>query len=461
VAQGFVRNLEVDYVNEEGRCTPIEINATVLSTGKNLRILTLCRDISRRKNAEDRLRRLLDFDELINALLGRFASATMAEVDEQIRSSLKQVGLFIGVDNVFVVLASEDMSTWSSVYSWTRPGFPDTQPHYQQMPMGTIAWSERILLGDEILRINRLDELPPEAATDRAVYKREGVKSLLMVPLRGKEGRIHGCVGLWSFSRQITWIEEDSRRLHILSETIANVLERKQAEEALQKAHEELEQKVKDRTAKLRALAVQLDRAEEKERQRIAQILHDDLQQIISGARFTLVGLRDTASKAGQQSILEKTDDYLEKAHQIMRALCLDLHPPVLHEVGVGAALHWLKGDMQEKFGLTVEVTVDKSVEPTTANVRSFVFQSARELLFNVAKHARVKSAQVRLERLDADWMMIEVKDQGVGFDPERVKPNSYGLFSIRERVDYVGGQMKIVSAPGKGASIRLTLPRL
>ncbi len=91
--------------------------------------------------------------------------------------------------------------------------------------------------------------------------------------------------------------------------------------------------------------------------------------------------------------------------------------------------------------------------------LRTFAFNAVRELLFNVVKHGKVKSAHVRLSATDAGSVRIEVRDRGIGFDPKQIKPTSFGLFSIRERTDHLGGAMEIQSKAGKGSCITLTLP--
>lgn len=259
-------------------------------------------------------------------------------------------------------------------------------------------------------------------------------------------------------SRLIRGAEGKARHHHA---AFVDITRRKQAEEALQKAHDELEQKVKERTAKLRALTVQLNQTEEQEQHRIAKILHEDLQQIVAGSRFALSQLKERGdNKQEREVLLQKVNDYLEKAHQSIHSLCLDLHPPILHELGLSGGLQWLQNDVKEKFGLAVDMAFDRTVEPISATLRSFAFQAVRELLFNVVKHAGVKSAQVRVKPVNPDSIQIEVEDQGVGFDPSQVKPSGFGLFSIRDRVDFLGGQAEISSARGTGSLIRLILPR-
>lgn len=241
-----------------------------------------------------------------------------------------------------------------------------------------------------------------------------------------------------------------------------DITDRKNAEEALRKAKAELEQKVRERTARLRALAVQLNQAEEQEQRRIAKILHDDLQQIVAGSRYFLGQLKDESlSSRERRDVLKRVEGSLEKAQQLMRSLCMDLHPPILHELGLCAGLKWLQVDVKQRLDLDMELDADDEAEPASASVRSFLFQAVRELLFNVVKHARVRKAQVELRPVDAGTLLLQVQDRGVGFDPGQIQPASFGLFSIRERVDFLGGQVKIQSAAGKGTRIGITMPRI
>ncbi len=254
-------------------------------------------------------------------------------------------------------------------------------------------------------------------------------------------------------------IHADGKVVRVLT-VVRDITDRKLAEQSLQKAHDELELRVMERTAKLRALTVQLEQAEENERKRIAQVLHEELQQIIVGARMMLKGLRTGMARGNPQETIEQVDGVLIKAHQVTRALCLGLHPPILFDAGVGEGLEFLADDMKCNFGLTTTLELDETAEPPTPALRAFIFRAVRELLLNVVKHAGPTRAVVRMAPVDADSLLIEVKDEGVGFDPTRNRPTSFGLFSIRERVDFLGGQSKIVSAPGKGTCIQLTLPR-
>lgn len=210
---------------------------------------------------------------------------------------------------------------------------------------------------------------------------------------------------------------------------------------------------------KLRELTSELVRAEEKERARIADILHDDLQQILVAAKYAASGM-DLQPRDEQARTVHLLMDMLGKAIDTSRLVTTALRPPALYELGVGAALFWLAEEMKKKHGLTVELQVDAAAEPVTMDARIFVFQAVREMLLNVVKHAGVRLVHVRMALTPQGQVRVEVADEGAGFPTAAGQPRGFGLFSIRERASLMGGLLDIKSAAGHGATISLTMPR-
>ncbi len=266
--------------------------------------------------------------------------------------------------------------------------------------------------------------------------------------------------------------------------------ERKQMEEELRKAKHDLEDRVMKRTAELsltvqavqaeiarrtlaeqallerseqlRALASQLALAEQHERRRVAQILHDDLQQLLVGAKFRIAPLERNRDKHVRRMALE-VQDLIDHSLEVSRSLTGELCPPILGEGGLIPALEWLSRWMREKHNLRVETEIDILDVPETEDLTSLLFQAVRELLFNVVKHANTDNARVKVERIE-DQIRITVADKGAGFEmaelsPKGTAPGGFGLFSIRERLLLVGGNMEIDSAPGNGCRISLRIP--
>jgi signal transduction histidine kinase len=247
--------------------------------------------------------------------------------------------------------------------------------------------------------------------------------------------------------------------------------QRKRAEEALRRLNADLEQRVTERTRdlvasnhRLQALASELTLAEQRERKRLASELHDYLAQILALGRIKMSQLRQKVSgqAAAVPQLVAEIDGLLEKAGEYTRTLMAKLNPPVLDELGLPSALNWLAKQMP-LHGLLVEVRLSQDRVPLPDDQAVLLFQSVRELLLNVAKHAGTDRAIVSLT-LDPDQQLsIEVQDQGRGFDPLAVESKSenghFGLFSVKERMQAMGGRLDVRSRPGEGTTVTMRLP--
>ncbi len=259
----------------------------------------------------------------------------------------------------------------------------------------------------------------------------------------------------------------DSRSL---AGAIRYAMERKQAEQELKSLNETLEQRVAERTAtatrraaQLQCLASELTRTEHRERRRLAQILHDHLQQLLYAARLHLDTLRRrNPADPPLPETIDRIDALLGECIAESRSLTVQLCPPVLYEAGLAAALEWLGRHMDQTCGLTVEVEVDPRAEPESEELRILLFEAARELLFNVVKHAHTHSAQVKMTATDSGEVRLAISDEGVGFTPADQKPEKttavgFGLFSIRERLELLGGRLEVDTAPGRGTRVTIS----
>jgi PAS domain S-box-containing protein len=240
----------------------------------------------------------------------------------------------------------------------------------------------------------------------------------------------------------------------------------RQAEQELRELTAVLERKVAERTAvaelrsrQLQALAVEVIEAGELERSQIAELLHDELQQLIASARLRV----DAATRAtGSGDGLAGVDEVLVEALGISARLSHHLSPALLHHVSLQAALEWLARDMAEQFALEVEMAADGLDDLAATALTTFLFRAVEELLLNVAKHAGTPRARVTVTRLN-DHVAVRVEDDGRGFDPDSVtsagSPVGFGLLKLRERAAYIGGSLQVDSKPGRGATLTLTVP--
>lgn len=256
-------------------------------------------------------------------------------------------------------------------------------------------------------------------------------------------------------------LEDDAESVAFLFD----IGERKRAEQALQSLNETLEQRIAERTheverraEQLRGLALQLTQAEYQEARRIAENLHNELQPLLVAAKLRVQALRKTCGDVELVDI----QTLLDRAFAVSRALTTEISPPVLQQPDLQPAIEWLADQATEQYGLRVRVTVRGSIPPIPDQLRVLLFQSVRELLLNVAKHADTHCAVVTLDGRTPGVLHATVRDAGIGFDPAAARSprdSGFGLFSLQERIGWIGGQVAIESAPGRGTAVVVSAP--
>ena len=250
--------------------------------------------------------------------------------------------------------------------------------------------------------------------------------------------------------------------------TIEDITDRERDREELRTLNIDLEQRVTDGTAlaehrsqQLRSLASDLVHSEQRERDRLARVLHDNLQQLLIAAKLQLGSLSSRVQDERSQRAVTLIEDLLTQSLDTSRSLTVELSPILLSEAGLHAALPWLGRKMEAQQGLLVQMEINAKVEQDEEGVALLLFQAVRELLLNVVKHTGVGSARVSLDRIDGDLVRIVVSDEGAGFHPAILRASEdlstgLGLSSLKERLEHVGGRCEIDSAPGRGTRVTL-----
>jgi len=243
-----------------------------------------------------------------------------------------------------------------------------------------------------------------------------------------------------------------------------------ESEARLRELATHLERRVEERTvelrrshARLRALANELNLAEQRERKRLAGDLHDYLAQLLVVLRMKLRQTARLVTDGKAENMLKEADHILTQSLDYTRSLVAELTPPALHEFGLTQALAWLASQMKQ-HDLHVLVTPQPDTLTIPEDQAMLLFQSVRELLFNVLKHANAKRATISLSVTAHHELHLSITDDGCGFDPEflsRTPPDTkrFGLFSIRERLAAMGGRFEIHSTVGQGTRALLVTP--
>jgi signal transduction histidine kinase len=213
----------------------------------------------------------------------------------------------------------------------------------------------------------------------------------------------------------------------------------------------------------LRALATEITLAEERARRKLAGELHDGPAQNLAGMAMTIAALKRRTSDQEQLALLDETEQVLADTTLQARTLMLELAPPGLHESGLLEALRWLAERVTKQQRIMVSVEDDGIPKPLEDSVQVLLFQTVRELLQNVVKHARSKRATVRCSVQD-EVLALDVIDPGIGFEVHAVdrlptRQGGFGLFNIRERLKLMGGSVDIHSVIGEGTTVRIRVP--
>jgi signal transduction histidine kinase len=262
---------------------------------------------------------------------------------------------------------------------------------------------------------------------------------------------------------QAPWLIPSSRTI-FFNEAVINFediaqfkqseVETRQKQLRLESVNEQLNDLVAGQTEQIGQLASEVLLAGHKVRTAVSHLLHDDLQQILVSMKLKILAIEQLQSI--DEDILHgqllELFEATNLAIAVTRQVASDLKPPILSNKDFMALIQWLVKVMNRQYGLVVEVK--GSVRPSwlKEEVSSFLFQTIRELLFNVVKHAGVNEVLVEVSEA-SDRLSIAVSDSGEGFDTAITmqQPSSLGLFNIRRQLELFGGQFQIESQPGLG----------
>lgn len=468
------------------------------------------RDLSGQQHVEqslglsaERLRLLHNMDQSILEApsLGAIAHVALSHIRQLIPCQRASIDLLDQATQEITVLAVN------------ADGGPQIQAG-MHVPLHMVADTEQLQRGGRL--VADADTLPPSFPLDREL-RAGGLRSWVNISLIAG-GQLIGLLNLGAaqphfftaeyldigseaarplaIALQQTRLQEEIQRQTLeLAKTNrelrTEIVERNRAEQALREAHNELEQRVGERTAALatanaalqeeiaerkqaettlQALSHQLLQAQERERRQIARELHDEIGQALTALKINLDSLQ-TKTKTSHDSvssaeIIDRLTDSRNITRQLLqqvRDLSLDLHPSLLDDLGLVAALRWYVDRQAQRMGFVAEVLAEPLEPRPSPTVETVCFRIAQEAVTNMVRHAQARRVQIELCQ-DAHTLVLRIRDDGVGFDVQAaqekaIRAGSMGLRGMQERVQLVGGKIETISAPGCGTEIRAYVP--
>jgi len=457
-------SFETKHRTKSGEIRNVQVSSRAISIrGKNF-VQSIWRNITEQKRAEEALHK----SELEMRMRNRIAQIFLTIPDEEMYGEVLQVvlealesryGIFGFIDeHGTLVIPSMTRDIWEQCQ------VPDKTILYPRETWGGI-WGQSLI-------------------EKRSLYANEGLRvpeghlpiiSVLVVPIKyGGE-----VIGLFEVANKATgYDEKDKAFLETIAEHISPVLnarlqrdrqekDRNKAQQALKEAHDELERRVQERTAKLRRVSSLLLDVQENARKRIAGELHDSIGQSLTAIKFGLENVISSISQdAVEESIelLEALIPVVQQASEEVRQIHTDLRPSLLDDLGIISTISWFCREFEKVYsGIKIEKQVNMEEKEIPEPLKIVIFRVLQEALNNISKYGKANHVRISLKGITGKLEFI-VEDNGLGFDIEHMRyvkssKRGLGLTSMKERIELSGGAFAIESTPGVGTVVRASWP--
>lgn len=398
--------------------------------------------------AERKLHERLRYEEG----LAMFSRSLLSDDETAIREALGSLLSTSGTERVYIFGNSIDDTGELGARILYEMRSNRAAPAIEKSPFGKFRYSIAGDLQNRLENGGTITNLLSDFTSGKGKkFKTKSDYSLLVLPIT-IGSKWSGFMGFVDTDSGREWSDNDVRLLRTASEIVGLYIGRKNSE---QRVHSYQDQ--------LRHLAYELSIAEERQRKQLATQLHDTIVQNLAISKINMGMMKNELHNDEISGKIDKIVSLIDLSIKQSRNLMNELSPPMLFDLGFAEAIEGLIDDLEVKFGLKAEITRGYKALRLPQDKAIVLYTSMRELMMNVIKHSGSKEAKISLN-IAKENLYIEIADNGKGFDPDTVLAapgvdKGFGLFSVRERLSYIDGELTIDSVPGKGTTVTLRIP--
>lgn len=386
-------------------------------------------------------------DRIMADIATRLGTCTVETSEACIRQCLETLGRVAGADRCVVIELDRRGDTFSQTYRWHRAGIADSKPQLQNQPVGAVYDTLKKTAASGSLYI-RLQDVTPQSGQYRYMRSVDAV-AVAYAPLRRSDG-ISGVVGLTWVTSSRRWSRDTAVLLQSTAQVLGGTLMRVDSQRNDQSYRESL-----------RELTAQMVSLDDKIRRETAADLHDGAAQSLAVARLRLAQVR--SHKAPSPDALRSVEEMIVTALSEIRGVIRRMIPSELYELGLVHALRQFVTETRQQLDFKLTMDVEGDIEHLTDHIAGLVYRAARELTTNAIKHASAQRVSIAVWQTPT-MLHLAVSDDGRGFQARRsgqraADATGLGLFSLRERLRAVGGDIQI-NSDRDGTRVEINVPR-
>ncbi|MFH0908530.1 MAG: PAS domain S-box protein [bacterium] len=429
---------ELKIRTKQGEDRWVDFSSNTVDSDGRPAVLGVAFDITKRKRAEEQLFRRVESERITMLVATDLGSLVGGTMEKRVRNALSRIAGLLGAQTSNLLLFSDDMTIVTEVHEWRARGVPSVKGLLHEMRIDHARYIAPRVLAGEIVKVERVADLPADADFERKVAEGAGVFSFVVVPVVGR-GRVTGCLLFGCTRRTCRWNPENSGLLTLMGEILFDALYRNRLEEE----HARLANKILE--------------FQEEERKKLSDVLHDDVGQILTLTAMELGAVKTSDRKSA--AIVRRAAKRAQSALDVVRGLAGSLRPPTLDEFGIAAGLKALCREYNRRAGLKVVCSVESDGNVFCDALRTCLYRVLQEALTNAARHARATRVKVSFTT-NKTKAVLEIQDNGHGFNVGSLtRRRGIGLIGMKERLTGCGGLLDIRSSPGTGTRIRATVP--